>query len=193
MSRSYSLAPRGGVIYTGAVLVAALGLFTVPAHAAEPTSVAKGIGIKVDPTVDLASQGKQGDLYQVTTHIKAWSDGLNGFRLTMAASGKDLVKTGNDTYRIAAVSESGSDKLPVNHWGYKLYEYATKFRQIPVAHPLQLAGTRPDDLDDYTSINECEKSVTFAVNINNTDLPVALTAHKLLILLRQSWRRSYQW
>lgn len=168
MSRSYLVAPRAA-IYTGAALVAALGLFAMPAHAAEPTSATKAISINVDPVVNLTSQG---DSYKATANITVQSSESNGFRLTMAASGQDLVNVANDKYRITAVSEGKPAKLSANQWGYALNQAATEFSQVPTAaHSLQLANTLPNNLDGCASISECTKSVTFAANIDNTALP----------------------
>lgn len=168
MSRSYLVTPRAA-IYTGAALVAALGLFAMPAHAAEPASVTKAISINVDPVVNLTSQG---DSYKATANITVRASESNGFRLTMAASGQDLVNVANDKYRITAVSEGKPAKLSANQWGYALNQAATEFSQVPTAaHSLQLANTLPNNLDGCASIGECEKSVTFAANIDNTTLP----------------------
>ncbi len=168
MSRSYLVAPRAA-IYTGAALVAALGLFAMPAHAAEPTSATKAISINVDPVVNLTSQG---DSYKATANVTVQSTEANGFRLTMAASGQDLVNVANDKYKITAVSEGKPAKLSANQWGYAFNQAATEFSQVPTAaHSLQLANVLPNNLDGCASISECTKSVTFAANIDNTTLP----------------------
>ena len=86
MSRNYLVTPRAA-IYTSAVLVAALGLFAMPAHAAEPpTSAAGGISINIDPAEEVVNLTSQNS-YKATTHITVTSRESNGFKLTMAASG----------------------------------------------------------------------------------------------------------
>lgn len=45
---------------------------------------------------------------------------------------------------------------------------------------LQLANTQPNNLDGCASIGECEKSVTFAANIDNTVLPAGHYSTKII-------------
>ena len=171
MSRNYLVTPRA-TIYTGAALVAALGLFAMPAHAAEPanpTNSTNPISITVEQVANLTPQD---DLYKATTNIMVKSSESNGFSLTMAADKPDLVNSTDGKYKITAVKSGEPSTLSTNQWGYSLDQSSDKYSQVPTTSAsLRLANVTPSTLDGCKSATECEKSVTFAANIDNTALP----------------------
>lgn len=169
MSRNYLVTPQGGVIYTGAVLVAALGLFAMPAHAAEPASQTNPISITVEQAANLTLQD---DLYKATSNIVVKSSSHDGFSITMAADKQDLVNSANSNYKITAVKKGAPSTLPANQWGYSLDQSSDKYSQVPAkSAPLRLANVTPNTLDGCKSVTECTKPVTFAANIDSTNLP----------------------
>ncbi len=169
MSRNYLVTPQGGVIYTGAVLVAALGLFAMPAHAAEPASQTNQISITVEQAANLTLQD---DLYKATSNIVVKSSSHDGFSITMVADKQDLVNSANSNYKITAVKKGAPSTLPANQWGYSLDQSSDKYSQVPAkSAPLRLANVTPNTLDGCKSVTECTKPVTFAANIDSTNLP----------------------
>ncbi len=169
MSRNYLVTPQGGVIYTGAALVAALGLFAMPAHAAEPANQTNPISITVEQAANLTPQD---DLYKATSNIVVKSSSHDGFSITMAADKQDLVNSANSNYKITAVKKGAPSTLPANQWGYSLDQSSDKYSQVPAkSAPLRLANVTPNTLDGCKSVTECTKPVTFAANIDSTNLP----------------------
>lgn len=171
MSRSYLVAPQAA-IYTSAVLAAALGLFAMPAHAAEPanpTNSTNPISITVEQVANLTPQD---NLYKATTNIVVKSSSHDGFSLTMAADKPDLVNSADGKYKITAVKKGSPSTLLTNQWGYSIDQSSDKYSQVPTASaPLRLVNVTPNTLDGCKSATECTKSVTFAANIDNTTLP----------------------
>lgn len=169
MSRNYLVTPQGGVIYTGAALVAALGLFAMPAHAAEPANQTNPISITVEQAANLTPQD---DLYKATSNIVVKSSSHDGFSITMAADKQDLVNSANSNYKITAVKKGAPSTLPANQWGYSLDQSSDKYSQVPAkSAPLRIANVTPNTLDGCKSVTECTKPVTFAANIDSTNLP----------------------
>lgn len=171
MSRNYLVTPRAA-IYTSAVLAAALGLFAMPAHAAEPanpTNSTNPISITVEQVANLTPQD---NLYKATTNIVVKSSSHDGFSLTMSADKPDLVNSADGKYKITAVKKGSPSTLLTNQWGYSIDQSSDKYSQVPTASaPLRLVNVTPNTLDGCKSATECTKSVTFAANIDNTTLP----------------------
>lgn len=141
----------------------------MPAHAAEPANQTNPISITVEQAANLTPQD---DLYKATSNIVVKSSSHDGFSITMAADKQDLVNSANSNYKITAVKKGAPSTLPANQWGYSLDQSSDKYSQVPAkSAPLRLANVTPNTLDGCKSATECTKSVTFAANIDSTNLP----------------------
>lgn len=141
----------------------------MPAHAAEPANQTNPISITVEQAANLTPQD---DLYKATSNIVVKSSSHDGFSITMAADKQDLVNSANSNYKITAVKKGAPSTLPANQWGYSLDQSSDKYSQVPAkSAPLRLANVTPNTLDGCKSVTECTKPVTFAANIDSTNLP----------------------